>query len=122
MKYFELELNEETIKFRLTAEHSQLIEKKTGKGIFDLIQEVTISNIITILTHLRRSELSQFSEKDAFALCDKLIDNGYTYETIMEKIIYESLVVSGFLSKEQLEEVKTTKEEVKNKVMEELQK
>lgn len=125
MKYFEFELNGETIKLRLTTENSQLIEKKTGKGLFDLVQEINVSNIVTLLMYLRRGEVPQFSEKDTFALCDKLIDNGYTFERIMMEIIFEALVVSGFLSKEQLEEAKTLKEEVKKsnkrKVIEDLQ-
>jgi hypothetical protein len=125
MKYFEFELNGETIKLRLTTENSQLIEKKTGKGLFDLVQEINVSNIVTLLMYLRRGEVPQFSEKDTFALCDKLIDNGYTYERIMMEVIFEALVVSGFLSKEQLEEAKTLKEEVKKsnkkKVLEDLQ-
>ena len=126
MKYFEFELNGETIKLRLTTENSQVIEKKTGKGLFDLVQEVNIANIVTLLMYLRRGETPNFSEKETFALCDKLIDNDYTYEKIMMEIIFEALVVSGFLTKEQLEEAKTLKEEVKEnnkkKVIEELQK
>jgi hypothetical protein len=115
MKYFELELDGETIKLRLTTENSQVIEKKTGKGLFDLVQEVNVTNIVTLLMYLRRGETPNFSEKETFALCDKLIDNGYTYERIMMEVIFEALVVSGFLSKEQLEEAKTLKEEVKEK-------
>lgn len=125
MKYFELELNGETIKLRLTTENSQVIEKKTGKGLFDLVQEVNVTNIVTLLMYLRRGETPNFSEKETFVLCDKLIDNGYTYEKIMMEVIFEALVVSGFLSKEQLEEAKTLKEEVKKnnkkKVLEDLQ-
>ena len=126
MKYFEFELNGETIKLRLTTENSQVIEKKTGKGLFNLVQEVNITNIVTLLMYLRRGETPNFSEKETCALCDKLIDNGYTFERIMMEIIFEALVMSGFLSKEQLEEAKALKEEVKEnnkkKVMEELQK
>lgn len=126
MKYFEFELNGETIKLRLTTENSQVIEKKTGKGLFDLVQEVNIANIVTLLMYLRRGETPNFSEKETFALCDKLIDNDYTYEKIMMEIIFEALVVSGFLTKEQLEEAKALKEEVKEnnkkKVIEDLQK
>ncbi len=126
MKYFELELDGETIKLRMTTENSQLVEKKTGKGLFDLVQDMSVTNIVTLLMYLRRGETPNFSEKETFALCDKFIDNGYTYEKIMMEVIFEALVVSGFLSKEQLEEAKTLKEEVKEnnkkKALEELQK
>lgn len=126
MKYFEFELEGETIKLRLTTSNAQEVEKKTGKGLFELVQSTNVTNIVTLLMYLRRGEVQNFSEKDACALCDKLIDNEYTYEKIMMEVIFEALVVSGFLSKEQLEEAKTLKEEVKEnnkkKVMEELQK
>jgi hypothetical protein len=126
MRYFELELDGETIKLRMTTENSQLVEKKTGKGLFDLVQDMSVTNIVTLLMYLRRGETPNFSEKETFALCDKLIDNDYTYEKIMMEVIFEALVVSGFLSKEQLEEAKAMKEEVKEqnkkKALEELQK
>ncbi len=126
MKYFELELDGETIKLRMTTENSQLVEKKTGKGLFDLVQDMSVTNIVTLLMYLRRGETPNFSEKETFALCDKLIDNDYTYEKIMMEVIFEALVISGFLSKEQLEEAKALKEEAKEnnkkKALEELQK
>lgn len=125
MRFFELELNGEAIKLRLTTENSQLIEKKTGKGLFDLVQEVNVTNIVTLLMYLRRGDQPNFSEKDTCVLCDKLIDNEYTYEKIMMEVIFEALVVSGFLSKEQLEETKNLKEETKEKnkkkILEDLQ-
>lgn len=126
MKYIELDLDGEIVKLRLTTENSQLVEKKTGKGLFDLVQEINVTNIVILLQYLKRGETPNFSEKDTFALCDKLIDSGYTYEKIMMEIIFEALVVSGFLSKEQLEESKTLKEQVKEsnkkKMLEDLQK
>lgn len=125
MRYFELEIDGETIKLRMTTENSQTIEKKTGKGLFDLVQDMSVTNIVTLLMYLRRGDLPNYSEKETFVLCDKLVDAGYTYEKIMMEVIFEALVVSGFLSKEQLEEAKTLKEEVKEnnkkKAIEDLQ-
>lgn len=105
MKYFELELDGEIIKFRLTSEHSVIIEKKTQVKLLDYMQDYAITTIITFLTYMRRSDVPNFSEKDAYVLYDKLVDNGYTLERIMKEVIFEALVVSGFLSKEQLEEM-----------------
>ena len=76
--------------------------------------------------YLLKGKKDNVNEKEADELVDKLVDNGYTYERIMMEVIFEALVVSGFLSKEQLEEAKTLEEEVKEnnkkKAMEELQK
>lgn len=122
MKYYELELGGETIKFRLKSSDCLSIEKKTGVKILDFIQDYSMTAIITMLTYLRRGEKENFSEKEATELYDKLVDNGYTMEKIVFDIIFESLVVSGFLDKSQLEEMKTTKEEVSNKKKAELKK
>ena len=140
MKYFEFELEnpifnedgeierteKEKIELRMTTTNAKTLESKTGKSIFDLVQDMSVTNISKMLMYLLRGKKDNFSEKEADALTDKLVDNGYTFERIMMEIIFEALVVSGFLSKEQLEEAKTLKEEVKEnnkkKVIEDLQK
>ncbi len=125
MKYFELELDGETIELRMTTTNAKTLESKTGKSIFDLVQDMSVTNISKILMYLLKGKKDNVCEKEADELVDKLIDNGYTFERIMMEIIFEALVVSGFLSKEQLEEAKTLKEEVKKsnkrKVIEDLQ-
>ncbi len=125
MKYFELELDGETIELRMTTTNAKTLESKTGKSIFDLVQDMSVTNISKILMYLLKGKKDNVCEKEADELVDKLVDNGYTYERIMMEIIFEALVVSGFLSKEQLEEAKTLKEEVKKsnkrKVIEDLQ-
>ena len=78
------------------------------------------TTIATLIRYLRRSEVENFSDKDAYALIDKLIDNGYTIERIVYDIIFEALVVSGFLTKEQLEEVKMELKEAQAKTKEEV--
>lgn len=122
MKYFELELGEETIKFRLKSSDCLAIEKKTGVKILDFIQDYSMTAIILMLTYLRRGEKDNFSEKEATELYDKLVDSGYTMEKIMFDIIFESLVISGFLDKSQLDEMRTTKNEVADKKKAELKK
>ena len=112
MKFFEVELNGETIKLRLTSSDSVEIEKKTGKSILDLIDEYSITTIVMFLKYLKRSELPQFSDKDAYELYDKFIDNDYTMEKILFDVIYEALCVSGFFKRERLEELKKQLEEV----------
>lgn len=125
MKYFELELDGETIELRMTTTNAKTLESKTGKSIFDLVQDMSVTNISKMLLYLLKGKKDNVCEKEADELVDKLVDNGYTYERIMMEVIFEALVVSGFLSKEQLEEAKTLKEEVKKsnkrKVIEDLQ-
>ena len=126
MKYFELELENETIELRMTTTNAKTLESKTGRSIFDLVSDMSVTNISKMLMYLMKGKKENVNEKEADELVDKLVDNGYTYERIMMEVIFEALVVSGFLSKEQLEEAKTLKEEVKEnnkkKAIEELQK
>lgn len=126
MKYFELELEGQTIELRMTTSNAKTLESKTGKSIFDLVTDMSVTNISKMLMYLLKGKKDNTNEKEADELVDKLIDNGYTFEKIMMEIIFEALVVSGFLSKEQLEEAKALKEEAKEnnkkKALEELQK
>ena len=126
MKYYEIDLNGETIKFRLTTADAVTLESKTNTKMMDLVMDYSHTTIATMIRYLRRSELDNFSDKDAYALIDKLIDNGYTIERIVYDIIFEALVVSGFLTKEQLEEVKmelkTAQEKTKAEMKEALAK
>ena len=120
MKYYEIDLNGETIKFRLTTADAVTLESKTNTKMMDLVMDYSHTTIATMIRYLRRSELDNFSDKDAYALIDKLIDNGYTIERIVYDIIFEALVVSGFLTKEQLEEVKKELKEAQAKTKEEV--
>lgn len=112
MKYYEIDLNGRTVKFRLKSSDSVAIEKKTGIKLLDFIQDYSITAVITMLMYLRRSDVLNFSEKEAFDLYDELVDAGYTLEKIMYEIIFGSLVVSGFLLKSQLEEMMEEKEKL----------
>ena len=111
MKYYEIELNGETIKLRLTSSDSMTIEKKTGIKLLDFIQDYSITTVITLLMYMRRSSIPNFSEKDASKLYDDLVDAGYTLKDILYDVLYEALSVSGFLSQEELKEIK---DQVKN--------
>ena len=102
MKYYEFELDGETIKLRLTSSDVIALEKKTGMSIMDYVQDFSLTTVITLLMYMRRSSVPNFSEKDAGELYDKLVDNDYTLADIINKIIMEALVVSGFMSKDAL--------------------
>ena len=111
MKYFEFELNGETIKLRLTSNDCVEIEKKTGQKLLDYMQDYSMQTVLTLLMYMRRSSVPNFSLKDAGDLYDKLIDNEEygSMEKVLYDVIFEGLVVSGFLKKEELEEIKNAK-------------
>lgn len=115
MKYYEFELEEETIKLRLTSNDCIEIEKKTGVKLLDFIQDYSMQTIVTLLMYMRRSSIPNYSLKDASELYDKLIDSeAYgSMEKIIYDVIFEGLVVSGFLKKEDLEAIKQTQAEKK---------
>lgn len=117
MKFYELELDGEIIKLRLTTSDCKVIEKKNNMSILDYIQNVSITTISNILMYMRRSDVPNFSEKDADDLLDKLVDNDYTLEDIMYKVIYEGLVVSGFLTHQALQDMMNNNEEAKKQMM-----
>jgi hypothetical protein len=116
MKYFTLDLDGEEINFRLTSSDSVELEKKTGVKLLDFIQDYSITTIVTLLRYMRKSSVPNFSEKDAYALFDKLVDNGYALEDIETKIIMETCVVSGFLKQSDLDSILEKKEEKKQEL------
>ena len=109
MKFYELELNGRTVKFRLTSNDCMVIEKATGKSILEYVQNLSITTIVNLLRYMVRSSVENFSEKDAMALFNELVDAGYTVNTILTDIIMEALAVSGFMTKEELEAMKSKK-------------
>lgn len=111
MKFYEIELEGETIKFRLTSNDCMVIEKKTGMSIMDYVQNLSMTTVIGLLMYMRRSDISNFNEKNSSELYDKLVDSGYTLSTIISDIIMEALAVSGFMSQEELKEIKKKQEE-----------
>lgn len=120
MNYHIINLDGEDVKFRLKSIDCVEIEKKTGVKLLDYMQDYSITTIITLLMYMRRGEVINFSQKEAFELYDKLIDNGYTLEDIIYKIIYETAVVSGFLKKSDLKEMTDIQATLKEKKKQEI--
>lgn len=106
MKFFTVKVGEQDINFRLTSGASKEIEKKTGKSVLDVIQSVSITNCVLVLKYMRRPEVPQFSEVDAEQLYDKLVDNGYSLQTIYMDIIFPACAESGLLTKSDLDKIK----------------
>lgn len=123
MKYYEIELNGETIKLRLRSNDIIEMEKKANKSILDLMKEVSQFNIINFLMYMRRFEKPNYSQKEASELYDMFIDNEYSMQDVLFKVIYEGLVISGVMTKgelEQLQEIVGMKDKKVKEQLEEL--
>lgn len=94
------------LRLRLTSGDAMEIENMTKKKITEYLQEESMSMVITILRYLNKWENKNFSLNNAQQLYDELIDSGMSMKSILINIIYEALVVSGFLEKSEWEEMK----------------
>ena len=120
MNYFIYEYtnkNGETkeLKLRLTSGEACEIENAKKVKIVEYLQEESMTMIVTMLRHLIKWENKNFSLNNAQMLYDELIDSGLSMKRILTEIIYEALVVSGFLEKAEWEEMKLMLKEVENK-------
>ena len=100
------------LKLRLSSGDSIEIENKEKKSVTAFIQNESITMIVTLLRYLRKWEDKNFSFNQAQQLYDELIDSGMTMKRILTDVIYEALVVSGFLEKEEWEEMKRLQEKM----------
>lgn len=115
MKCYEIELNGETIRLRLRSVDICELEKKNNKSIIQLMKEVSQTNIVMFLMYMRRHEFPNYSNKEANELYDKLIDNDYSMQDVLFKVIYETLAISGVITMGELEELQEVVKEVENK-------
>lgn len=122
MKYFNFNFKDKEIQMRLTSQDCVQIEKNNGVRLLDYVQDYSITTITTLLKYMRRGAGESITDTMAYSFYDELIDEGYTIEKILDEIIYEVLVVSGILSKEDLSNIREEKEKVNNMTAEEKQK
>lgn len=120
MKYTYTMSNGKELKLRLTSGECIEIENATRKSILEYIQEESMTMMCTLLRYMVKEvngeEQKNFSLRNAQALFDELVDSGLTLKQILMDIIYETLVVSGFLEKEDWEEMKTAQTNASKKV------
>lgn len=120
MKYTYTLSNGKELKLRLTSGECIEIENATRKSILEYIQEESMTMMCTLLRYMVKEvngeEQRNFSLKNAQALFDELVDSGMTLKQILMDVIYETLVVSGFLEKEDWEEMKTAQTQASKKV------
>lgn len=119
MRYFTFELNDKEINMRLNSSDCEKIEKQYNCTLIDYVQQGSVTSLVTLLQYMRAGAGETFTRNMAYGFYDELVDNGYTIEKILTEIIYEALVVSGVLSKEDLEDIKNEKEKIKNMTDEE---
>jgi len=112
------------LKLRLTSSDAMEIENIKKKKITEYLQEESMTMVITLLRYLLKWENKNYSLTNAQQLYDELIDSGLSMKKILTDIIYEALVVSGFLEKSEWEEMKKflnkTDEKKKQILMEEI--
>ena len=120
MKYTYVLDNGKELKLRLTSGECIEIENATKKSILEYVQEESMTMMCTLLRYMIKEingeKPNNFSFKNAQELFDELIDNGLTLKHILMDIIYETLVVSGFLEKEEWEEMKTAQTNASKRV------
>ena len=111
------------IHLRLTSADAMEIENSKNVKLVEYLQEESMTMIITLLRYLNKWENKNFSLTNAQQLYDELIDSGLSMKSILIEIIYEALVVSGFLEKKEWEEMKQALEKMekeKKKVLQEI--
>ena len=120
MKYTYILKNGKEIKLRLTSGECIEIENLTKKPILQYVTEESMTMMCTLLRYevkeINGEPVRNFSLKNAQELFDELVDSGMTLKQILMDIIYETLVVSGFLEKEDWEEMKTAQTNASKKV------
>lgn len=128
MKYNEIIIKNENgeevvLKFRLTSGNAQELERKNNNmPIVEYLQNESITMVVTMIRYMLMWNEPNIGEKKAQEIYDMLIDNGWTYKSIIQDIVYETLVCSGFLEKTDWEEMKRQTEEITKKLKEESKK
>lgn len=122
MKYFSFKFKEEEINLRLNSQDCETIEKTYNCTLLDYVQQGSVTSLVTLLQYMRAGAGERFTRNMAYGFYDELIDEGYTIEKILMEIIYETLVVSGVISKEDLETIKRQQVEISNMSEEEKRK
>jgi len=92
------EINGKEYRFKFKSKKIVDLEKITGKSIIEQLKDMSMTNIARLLKYASLDEI------DEYELLDNLLDT-MTYEEIIDKIILETCVVSGIISKSDLDQV-----------------
>lgn len=114
MKYYTFNLGDKEINLRLNSLDCETIEKQYNCTLLDYVQQGSIGSLVTLLQYMRHGAGENFTKNMAYGFYDELVDEGYTIETILMKLIYPTLVVSGVLSQEDLDKIMAEREKINN--------
>jgi len=117
--YKDSEGNEKEVALRLTSLDCENIEKQFQCSLLDYVQQGTITSIVTLLYYMRKGAGENYTKNMAYSFYDELVDAGYTMMDILDKIIWEGLVVSGVMSAEDLQNIRDEKKKVESMTEEE---
>ena len=116
MKTFAFKIDETEYELRLKSSDAIKIESLYKVKLLDYIQDYSITTLVTLLRYMLKGGMNkEVTEKEAYEFYDKLVDNNYAIETILEEIILPACEASGLLTKSDLETVKTKKEQARVK-------
>lgn len=120
--YVDSEGNQKEVGLRLTSMDCENIEKAYNCTLLDFVQQCSVSSLVTMLYYMRKGAGENFTKNMAYSFYDELVDSGYTMLDILEKVIWEGLVVSGVMSAEDLKNIREEREKVSKMTDEEKQK
>ena len=117
--YKDSEGNEKEVGLRLTSLDCENIEKQFNCTLLDYVQQGSITSIVNLLYYMRRGAGENYTKNMAYGFYDELVDAGFTMMDILDKIIWEGLVVSGVMSAEDLKNIREERKKVENMTDEE---
>lgn len=117
--YKDSEGNEKEVGLRLTSLDCENIEKQFNCSLLDYVQQGTITSIVNLLYYMRKGAGESFTKNMAYGFYDELVDAGFTMMEILDKIIWEGLVVSGVMSAEDLKNIRDERAKIEQMTDEE---
>ena len=117
--YKDSEGNGKEVGLRLTSLDCENIEKQFNCSLLDYVQQGTITSIVNLLYYMRKGAGENFTKNMAYGFYDELVDAGFTMMEILDKIIWEGLVVSGVMSAEDLKNIRDERAKIEKMTDEE---
>lgn len=112
MRYTEFKVGDREYKLRLSTGEIVNIEKKIGGNILEIFMSRDKIPSMEELMMVLHGALQKFHHgitlKDVYDIYDEYVDNGGTFEDLIEKIV-DVFEVSGFFKEEDLKKVKFNK-------------
>lgn len=112
MRYTEFKVGDREYKLRLSTGEIVNIEKKIGGNILEIFMSRDKIPSMEELMMVLHGALQKFhhgiTQQDVYDIYDEYVDNGGTFEDLIEKIM-EVFEVSGFFKAEDLKKAKSKK-------------